>query len=221
MPRNAVPIAVPPDDRITTLELLSLAELRPHPRNDGTHPPEELAHLKASITTHGVYRNVVVANDGTILAGHGVVAAARELGRTAILGKRLPYGPDDPLALQVLVGDNHIARLRLQDDARLAELLQELQAHDPLALLGTGFDAEALATLAAAQGMDNGTGHGQAEVVEPEEPWDRLGEVLERWQVQDGDLWVLGRHRLVHGSCLEAADACPPARWTDSTDGFC
>ena len=64
------------DDLTTTLELLPLAELRPHPRNDGTHPPDELAHLKASITTHGVYRNVVIAQDGTILAGHGVIQAA-------------------------------------------------------------------------------------------------------------------------------------------------
>ena len=38
----------------------------------------------------------------------------------------MPYGPDDPRALQVLVGDNHIARLRKQDDAVLVELLQEL-----------------------------------------------------------------------------------------------
>ena len=75
------------------------------------------------MTTHGVYRNVVVAQDGTILAGHGVVAAAQELGPHAYRGQRLPYGPDDPRALQVLVGDNHIARLRQQDDAALVALL--------------------------------------------------------------------------------------------------
>ena len=73
MPRKAAP-SCPVEDLTTTLELLPLAELRPHPRNDGTHPPDEIAHLKASITTHGVYRNVVVAQDGTILAGHGVIA---------------------------------------------------------------------------------------------------------------------------------------------------
>ena len=55
---SAPPVA---DDLTTTLELLPLAALRPHPRNDGTHPPDEIVHLKASITTHGIYRNVVVA----------------------------------------------------------------------------------------------------------------------------------------------------------------
>ena len=129
---------VPQDDLTTTLELLPLATLRPHPRNDGEHPPDEIAHLKASLAEHGVYRNVVVAQDGTILAGHGVVQAAQELGHTHIAGKRLAYGPDDPRALKVLVGDNHIARLRLQDDAALVALLEELGREDPLALLGTG-----------------------------------------------------------------------------------
>jgi hypothetical protein len=153
MLRKAVPPSVPADDLTTTLEVLPLADLRPHPRNDGAHPAEELAHLKQSLTEHGVYRNVVVAQDGTLLAGHGVVQAARDLGHTHIAGKRLPYGPDDPRALKVLVGDNHIARLRLQDDALLVALLEELRQEDPLALLGTGFDEAALAALIEAQGV--------------------------------------------------------------------
>jgi ParB family chromosome partitioning protein len=138
-----------PDALDPTLEQVPLADLRPHPRNDGTHPPDELAHLKQSLQQHGVYRNVVIATDGTILAGHGVVEAARQLGHTQILAKRMPYGPDDPQALQILVGDNHIARLRIQDDAALVALLQDLSREDPLALLGTGFDVAALAALIA------------------------------------------------------------------------
>lgn len=150
MPRKAA-VPVSQDDLTTTLEWLPLADLHPHPRNDGQHPPDELAHLKASLAEHGVYRNVVVAQDGTILAGHGVVQAARELGHTHIAGKRLPYGPDEPQALKVLVGDNHIARLRIQDDAMLATLLLDLYQDDPLALLGTGFDEAAFQALVTAQ----------------------------------------------------------------------
>jgi ParB-like chromosome segregation protein Spo0J len=149
MPRTPRAL-VPQDDLTTTLELLPLADLRPHPRNDGQHPPEEIAHLKQSLTEHGVYRNVVVAKDGTILAGHGVVEAAQALGHTHIAGKRLPYDPDDPQALKVLVGDNHIARLRLQDDAVLTDLLLDLRQHDLSLLLGTGFDEAALQALITA-----------------------------------------------------------------------
>ena len=112
--------------------------------------------LKQSLTEHGVYRNVVVASDGTILAGHGVVQAAHELGLTHIAGKRMAYGPDDPRALKLLAGDNHIARLRVQDDAALVALLEELSRDDPLALLGTGFDEESLAALAQAHGLVTG-----------------------------------------------------------------
>ena len=82
-----------------------------------------------------------------ILAGHGVVEAARAVGLTHIPGERRPYGPDDPRALRLLVGDNHIARLRLEDEGTLAALLQELQAEDPLGLLGTGYDDAALKAL--------------------------------------------------------------------------
>jgi ParB family chromosome partitioning protein len=152
MPRKTV-APVPQDDLTTTLELVPLADLRPHPRNDGAHPPEALAHLKQSLTEHGVYRNVVVAQDGTLLAGHGVVEAAQALGHTHIAVQRLPYPPDDPRSLQVLVGDNHIARLRMQDDAALVALLQELAQDDPLALLGTGFDEAALKALAEQAGI--------------------------------------------------------------------
>jgi hypothetical protein len=141
------------DDLTTMLESLLLADLRPHPRNDGSHPPEELAHLKQSLTEHGIYRNVVVAQDGTILAGHGVVQAAQELGHTHIAGKRMPYGPDEPQALKLLAGDNHIARLRVQDDALLAALLQELAQDDPTALLRTGFDEGTLADLVEQQSL--------------------------------------------------------------------
>ena len=206
MPRKAAPVVLPTTDLTTTLELLPLADLRPHPRNDGHHPPDEIAHLKASITTHGVYRNVVVAQDGTILAGHGVIEAARALGRTHIAGQRMPYGPEDDRALQLLVGDNHIARLRLQDDAVLVELLQDLHAHDPLALLGTGYDAAALEALVQAQGLENGLGDGGEQAgrdVEPE--IDRAEELREKWGVATGDLWACGEHRLICGDSTDKA----------------
>jgi hypothetical protein len=160
------------------LVLVAIAELKPHPRNDGTHPPAQLDHLKASLTQHGLYRNVVIAQDGTLLAGHGVVQAAQQLGYTHVRAERRPYGPDDPRAIQILLGDNHIARLREQDDRMLAELLQGLAAEDPAALLGTGYDAEALAALVAAQGDAwDGTVPTPAPQQEPRLPSERLIEV--------------------------------------------
>jgi DNA modification methylase len=196
---------LPPADLTTTLERVSIADLHPHPRNDGRHPPDEIAHLRQSIRTHDIYRNVVIANDGTILAGHGVVEAARLEGRTQIAARRLPCGPNDPQAIQLLVGDNHIARLRQQDDQALAALLSDLAAHDADLLLGTGYDQAALdALLDAQQALGAGSGYDQAgRDVEPQ--IDRAEELRKQWGVEVGQCWSLGVHRLLCGDCTDKA----------------
>lgn len=202
MPRKALPIPLPQDGFLSTLELLDVATLKPHPRNDGTHPPDEIAHLKQSLTEHGVYRNVVVADDGTILAGHGVIRAAQALGLTQIPGQRRPYGPDDPRALKILVGDNHIAQLRQQNDDVLTALLAELAADDPMALLGTGFDAAMLEALVEQQGL-NGAGASGEAGRDTAPQVDRAAELCKEWGVERGQCWQLGDHRLLCGDCTD------------------
>lgn len=125
-----------------------LDTLRPHPRNYRAHPEDQLAHIVRSLELHGFYRNVVVARDGTILAGHGVVLAARKLGWDTVPVIRLDVAPEDVRALQVLTGDNEIANLGDVDDRELTELLRELASEDWDLLLGTGFDEAQLAALA-------------------------------------------------------------------------
>lgn len=127
--------------------LIDLDQLKPHPRNYREHPEDQLDHIVASIKAHGFYRNVVVANDLTVLAGHGVVLASKKMGLTSIPVIQLPIGPDDPRALSVLTGDNEIGSLASVNDRILTELLRELN-HTELGLLGTGFNAEQLTALA-------------------------------------------------------------------------
>lgn len=123
----------------------SIADLRPHPRNYRDHPVDQIEHIKASLREHGFYRNVVVAKDDTILAGHGVVKACLELGIKDVMVVRLPIDPDSPQALKLLAGDNAIAGLALDDDRALTNLLKELA--DEGNLLGTGYDEMQLAAL--------------------------------------------------------------------------
>lgn len=132
-------------DATTAVEHLDPSTLRPHPRNYRSHPPQQVAHLRASLRDHGIYRNVVIAQDGTILAGHGVVAAALAEGLDSLPVIRLPLDPDEPRALQVLAGDNELTRLAHVDQRELAEILNDLGGDDML--LGTGFDEEELARL--------------------------------------------------------------------------
>lgn len=125
-----------------------LDSLRPHPRNYRTHPDDQLAHIIRSIELHGQYRNIVIARDHTILAGHGVALAAGRLGLTDVAVIRLDIDPEDTAALQVLAGDNEISNLAEVDDRVLTELLRELAAVDVDNLLSTGFDSQQLAALA-------------------------------------------------------------------------
>jgi ParB-like chromosome segregation protein Spo0J len=62
------------------LETVRLDSLKPHSKNYHYHPDDEIEHIMESVKEHGVYRNIVVAREGTILAGHGVVEAMRRLG---------------------------------------------------------------------------------------------------------------------------------------------
>jgi hypothetical protein len=126
-------------------ETVSLETLKPHPQNYREHPPDQIRHLVQSITEHGIYRNVIVARDGTILGGHGVVQAATEAGLTELPVVRLPIDPDDPKALKILTADNEIGRLAEIDDRALTEILKEIADEDDL--FGTGFDENMLANL--------------------------------------------------------------------------
>lgn len=126
-------------------EEVPIEQLKPHPQNYVEHPEDEMTHLTESIRANGIYKNVVVANDYTILAGHGVVAAARELKYKTIPVKRLDLDPNSPQALKVLAGDNEIRHLAIVNDRALTTILKLINDEDPRGLLGTGFDPAMLA----------------------------------------------------------------------------
>jgi hypothetical protein len=128
------------------VERVLVSKLTPHPRNYRKHPEDQLAHLAASIKANGFYRNVVVARDYTILAGHGTTEAAKKAGLKKVPVVVLDLDPDEPRALKVLAGDNEIARLAETDDRALTEMLKSIMEQDDL--LGSGFDKQQLAALA-------------------------------------------------------------------------
>lgn len=134
--------------KVVSTETISIGDLVPHPRNYQSHPADQLEHIKASLESHGLYRSIVVASDGYILAGHGVVEAAKALGWTEIECKVVDVEHNAPKAIQILIGDNEIGKLAQIDDRELTELLKEIaDRDDEIDLLGTGFDKEVLANL--------------------------------------------------------------------------
>ena len=128
-------------------ETVQIKELKPHPRNYRTHPDAQVAHIGRSLEQHGQYRNVVIAKDSTILAGHGVVQAAEKIAWTDISAIRLDLDADSPQALKLLASDNELGRFAEIDDRELTEILQEVKELDEFGLDGTGFDDMMLANL--------------------------------------------------------------------------
>jgi hypothetical protein len=128
-------------------EMLDPRMLKAHPRNYQKHPESQLLHIIDSIETHGFYRNVVVAKDMTILAGHGVTEAAIKMGLESIPVIKMDIEANDPRALKLLTGDNEISNLSEVNDRLLTELLKEVMNDQDLGLSGTGFDADQLASL--------------------------------------------------------------------------
>ena len=122
----------------TKAEQISIDKIKPHPRNYKVHPPDQLEHLQQSIKENGIYRNVLVANDLTILAGHGIVEAAKSLGLTSVPILRLDLPPNSTKAIKILTADNEVTHLAETNAREMSELLKELLVEDDL--LGTGYD---------------------------------------------------------------------------------
>ena len=129
----------------TKAQQISIDKIKPHPRNYKSHPPEQLEHLKQSIKENGIYRNILVADDYTILAGHGVVEAATAIGLPSVPILRINIPSDHPKALKLLTADNEVSHLAESNSREMSEILKELLVEDDL--LGTGYDKQKLENL--------------------------------------------------------------------------
>lgn len=144
------------------VEIVALANLKPHPRNYRTHPEDQIIHLMESIRANGIYRPIVTAHDLTILAGHGVALAAQRVGMEVVPIRRLLLDANDARALKLLAGDNEVAHLGQVDDRALADILLQVKAQDASGLLGTGYDDETFAKFIL--GIDPGEGKSGSEL---------------------------------------------------------
>jgi len=129
----------------TKVEQVPINNLKEHPENYKTHPEEQLKHLRKSISEYGIYRNIIIATDGTILAGHGVYQAAKELKLTSIPCLRVSLDPFSIKALKLIAADNEIAHIADTNARDLTGILQKVLIEDDL--LGTGYDKEKLEAL--------------------------------------------------------------------------
>lgn len=165
--------------------LADINDLIPYIRNARTHSESQIAQIAASIKEFGFLSPILIAEDNTILAGHGRLAAARKLGL-----KQVPCVKESHLTetqrRAYIIADNKLSLNAGWDEDMLAIELSELQGADfDLDLLG--FDESELASIF----------EDDKEV--EDDDFDVEEELNKPCFSKAGDIWTLGRHRLICG----------------------
>jgi DNA modification methylase len=170
------------------IEMRQLDKLIPYARNSRTHSDTQVAQIAASIKEWGWTTPILVDEEGTIIAGHGRTLAARKLG-LAEVPVMVARGWSEAQKKAYVIADNQLAMNAGWDTELLSVELKELgELGFELDLIG--FDDKALANFL----NDETEGLTDADEV-PEAPADPVS-VL-------GDVWVLGKHRIICGSSTE------------------
>src|ERR1022692_4335122 len=170
-----------------------VSELKNNPRNARTHSKHQIRQIADSIKAFGFTNPVLVDHGNTIIAGHGRVAAAKLLGLSQVPAIRLEdLSPDQVRAY--VIADNRLAEKAGWDKSILAIELQHLLTIETgLDVTITGFEIPEIDVLLAAEN-DKPDPDDTFEVDEAALPVTRLG-----------DLWHLGKHRVLCGSAVERA----------------
>ena len=177
------------------IETWPLDRLRPYARNAKTHGPDQVAKIAASMAEFGWTVPVLVSSDGEVIAGHGRILAATQLGLSDAPVIVLDH-LSEAQRRAYRIADNKLTELGEWNDAFLSEELKVLAEDEfDLSLIGFG-EAELSALLDGIEENDSADREGEDEIPEaPEDPVTR-----------PGDLWILGNHRLLCGDSTVATD---------------
>ena len=169
--------------------LADVSELIPYVRNARTHSEAQVSQIAASIREFGFLSPILVAEDNTILAGHGRLAAALKLGL-----KKVPCVKENHLTetqkRAYIIADNKLSLNAGWDSELLAVELSELEGADfNLDLLG--FDEAELSSIF------------DADKDVSDDDFDVEKELEEPCFSKTGDVWTLGRHRIICGDATK------------------
>lgn len=175
----------------TEYYLADINTLIPYARNARTHSEEQVAQIAASIREFGFLSPIIVSEDGTILCGHGRFYAAQKLGL-----KKVPCIKESHLTetqkRAYILADNKLSLNAGWDDEMLAVELTELQ-DEAFDLSLIGFDESELADLFA-----------DDEKKAKDDDYDLSAALEKAAFVEKGDIWTVGRHRLMCGDATSA-----------------
>ena len=178
--------------------IVDVAKLVPNPKNPNQHPDSQIQLLGRIIRQAGWRQPITVSKRSDfIVKGHGRLAAALLEGMKEAPVDYQNY-TSEAEEYADLVADNRIAELAETDNKLLADIFAEIDTGEiPMELTGyTEDEVESLVT-ALSEALHNDLNEPD-DIPEPPEP--------DQTVTQKGDLWILGRHRVVCGSSTNAAD---------------
>jgi hypothetical protein len=187
-PANSVVSEKWPADKV---ERWFISKLTPYANNPRIHAPDQIQQIKASIKEWGWTIPILVDEKGLIIAGHGRLTAAEELGITEV-PVMVARGWTEAQKRAYVIADNQIPQNAGWDTKLLRLELGELAKLD-YALNLTGFDNVRLATFGV------GSAGGQTDP-------DEAAPVLPSATSKSGDVWLAGAHRIMCGDSTSQND---------------
>jgi DNA modification methylase len=172
------------------IELWLLDKLIPYARNPRTHSDAQIAQIAASIKAFGFNNPILVDSNSGIIAGHGRLLAARQLGLEEVPVIVLDHLSETQKRAYI-IADNQLALNAGWDEELLRLELAALQGEEFDVNL-IGFDDDELARLLADQDATEGLTDEDAVPALPETPVSAAG-----------DLWILGNHKLLVGDATD------------------
>ena len=178
----------------TEFQLVDINKLVPYANNARTHNKEQILKLRSSLREFGFVNPVIIDREYNVLAGHGRIMAAKEEGIAEVPCVYADHLTEAQKKAYILA-DNRMALDAGWDDDLLAVEMEELQ-NLGFDLGLTGFDESEIADL-----FDTNSGD---EV--KDDDFD-LTKALEKAAfVQHGDIWIVGKHKLMCGDATSAED---------------
>ncbi len=178
----------------TEMQLIPLEKLVPYVNNARTHSPEQLTKLRSSLREFGFINPVIIDRDFNVIAGHGRIAAAKEEGMEEVPCVFADFLTEAQKKAYILA-DNRMALDAGWDEELLRIEIESLQGADFDVSL-TGFGEDEIADLFA--------GDGEKDV--KDDDFDLSAALEKAAFVERGDIWTVGRHRLMCGDATSAED---------------
>lgn len=184
----------PLDQRLGPIDYRPIDELPSYANNPRKHPEKQLVQLAASIAQFGFVMPILVDESGTIIAGEARVIAARRLGMETVPVIVAQYwSPAQVRAYRL--ADNRLAEQAYWDRKALAIELAAIIEIEEVPVEVLGWDTAEIDLM-----LDED----EASDASASDPADVQFDPSEVAITREGDLWLLGKHRLLCGSSLDA-----------------